>query len=244
MAVGCQPRVRDRRRVGGQMGMRIFARAVPSPPGDARPLPSLASGQRGRDRFGFRRRSGSSTPRRGAPTAPAPSGGAAFGGAGTVCAPGAGRGCMNQNGVETQTYLFPADRLIAYQLAKEALADIARLSTTWPGYLRDQAQRASSSALLNIAEGVPAGAQRGQAAALRHRAGQHRRGRGHGRRGSRAGVLAGRCAGRRQAAVSPTGRADRRAGPQLPAGPAVGAAAPSDRWPLTCAATRAGTPSR
>ena len=61
---------------------------------------------------------------------------------------------MNQNDIETRTYLFPAERLVAYQVAKEVLAEIARLSATWPAYLRDDGQRASSSVLLNIAEGA------------------------------------------------------------------------------------------
>lgn len=55
---------------------------------------------------------------------------------------------------EPQTYEFPADRLVAYRVAKDVLADVAILSERWSGHLRDQALRASESAMLNIAEGA------------------------------------------------------------------------------------------
>jgi four helix bundle protein len=60
---------------------------------------------------------------------------------------------MNQNISETH-FPFPADRLVAYQVAKEVLAEIARLARRWPANLRDQAERASTSAMLNVAEGA------------------------------------------------------------------------------------------
>ena len=68
--------------------------------------------------------------------------------------------------IESRTDHFPADRLIAYQIAKQVLAEVARLSTRWPAHLRDQAERACTSVLLNIAEG--ASQPRGTAAKRRH----------------------------------------------------------------------------
>ena len=73
---------------------------------------------------------------------------------------------MNQNNIETQTHAFPAERLVAYQVAKEVLGDIARLGSRWPAYLRDQAERASASVVLNVAEG--ASQPRGSGAKRRH----------------------------------------------------------------------------
>lgn len=61
---------------------------------------------------------------------------------------------MKPNTIETQTYAFPADRLVAYQVAKEVLGEVARLARRWPAHLRDQAERASASAVLNVAEGA------------------------------------------------------------------------------------------
>jgi four helix bundle protein len=49
---------------------------------------------------------------------------------------------------------FPADRLVAYQVAKEVLGEVVRLAATWNASLRDQAERAGESALLNVAEGA------------------------------------------------------------------------------------------
>ena len=66
---------------------------------------------------------------------------------------------MKQNNSETQTCFFPADRLVACRVAREVLADVAALTRRWHAALRDQALRASESAMLNIAEGAsqPAG---------------------------------------------------------------------------------------
>ena len=61
---------------------------------------------------------------------------------------------MNPNRTETQTYPFPAEKLVAYEVAKEVLAEIARLSARWPAHLKDDAQRASLSVMLNVAEGA------------------------------------------------------------------------------------------
>src|SRR5688572_10685895 len=51
---------------------------------------------------------------------------------------------------------FPAERLIAYQVAREVLVEVERLSRTWIGWaeLGDQARRASLSVLLNVGEGA------------------------------------------------------------------------------------------
>jgi len=49
------------------------------------------------------------------------------------------------------------DRLDAYRVARAVLADVVRLSDVWPhafASLADQARRAASSALLNLAEGA------------------------------------------------------------------------------------------
>lgn len=61
---------------------------------------------------------------------------------------------------------FPADRLVAYQVAKEVLAEVARIGGRWPASLRDQAERACGSVLLNVAEG--AARPRGSGAKRRH----------------------------------------------------------------------------
>ena len=48
-------------------------------------------------------------------------------------------------------------RLDAYRVARAVLADVVRLSDVWPhafASLADQARRAASSALLNLAEGA------------------------------------------------------------------------------------------
>ncbi len=60
---------------------------------------------------------------------------------------------MNHNLNETH-FAFPADRLVAYQVAKEVLAEVVRLAATWTASLRDQAERACESAMLNVAEGA------------------------------------------------------------------------------------------
>jgi len=47
-------------------------------------------------------------------------------------------------------------RLDAYKVAREVVADVARVSRDWRGWseLGDQARRAATSALLNLAEGA------------------------------------------------------------------------------------------
>jgi len=56
---------------------------------------------------------------------------------------------------------LPADRLLAYRVAREVLAEIARISRAWHGRasLRAQALDAAESAVLNLGEGAaqPAG---------------------------------------------------------------------------------------
>ncbi len=59
------------------------------------------------------------------------------------------------------SFFFPAERLAAYGLAREVLAEIARVSRSWHGRasLRSQALAAAESVVLNLAEGAaqPAG---------------------------------------------------------------------------------------
>src|SRR5678809_373431 len=72
---------------------------------------------------------------------------------------------MNQHD-DTKWY-FPAEKLEAYRVARELVCEVARVSEGWRGWaeLRDQAKAASSSAMLNIAEGA---AQRSPAVKRRH----------------------------------------------------------------------------
>ena len=59
------------------------------------------------------------------------------------------------------SFFFPAERLVAYQLAREVLAEVARVSRGWHGRaaLRAQALDAAESVVLNLGEGAaqPAG---------------------------------------------------------------------------------------
>ena len=63
---------------------------------------------------------------------------------------------------------FPAERLVAYGVAKEVLAQVAEVARCWRGFgeLRAQAVAAAQSAVLNLAEG--ASQPRGSAAKRRH----------------------------------------------------------------------------
>src|SRR5262245_48244997 len=67
-----------------------------------------------------------------------------------------------------RTWFFPAERLVAYRVAQEALAEVAALARGWSGFgeLRAQALAAAQSAVLNLAEG--ASQPRGSAAKRRH----------------------------------------------------------------------------
>jgi four helix bundle protein len=51
---------------------------------------------------------------------------------------------------------FPADRLLAYRVAREVLAEVARVSRGWRGRasLRAQALDAAESVVLNLGEGA------------------------------------------------------------------------------------------
>jgi four helix bundle protein len=51
---------------------------------------------------------------------------------------------------------FPAERLLAYRVAREVLAEVARLSAGWHGRgaLRAQALDAAESVVLNLGEGA------------------------------------------------------------------------------------------
>ncbi len=58
---------------------------------------------------------------------------------------------------------FPAERLLAYRVAREVLAEIARLSRGWHGRagLRSQALDAAESVVLNLGEGAAQPARSG-----------------------------------------------------------------------------------
>jgi len=51
---------------------------------------------------------------------------------------------------------FPADRLLAYRVAREVLAEVARVSRSWHGRasLRSQALDAAESVVLSLGEGA------------------------------------------------------------------------------------------
>jgi four helix bundle protein len=61
---------------------------------------------------------------------------------------------MNQH--DDKQWYFPAERLDAYRVARELVREVARVSENWRGWseLRDQAKAASTSAMLNLAEGA------------------------------------------------------------------------------------------
>jgi four helix bundle protein len=54
------------------------------------------------------------------------------------------------------SFYFPAERLLAYRVARELLAEIARVSRGWHGRasLRAQALDAAESVVLNLGEGA------------------------------------------------------------------------------------------
>jgi four helix bundle protein len=54
------------------------------------------------------------------------------------------------------TFFFPAERLLAYRVARELLAEVARVSRQWHGRasLRAQALDAAESVVLNLGEGA------------------------------------------------------------------------------------------
>ena len=58
---------------------------------------------------------------------------------------------------------FPAERLVAYRVAREVLAEVARLSRGWQGRagLRGQALDAAESVVLNLGEGAAQPARSG-----------------------------------------------------------------------------------
>jgi len=58
---------------------------------------------------------------------------------------------------------FPAERLLAYRVAREVLAEVARLSRGWHGRagLRSQALDAAESVVLNLGEGAAQPARSG-----------------------------------------------------------------------------------
>ena len=57
--------------------------------------------------------------------------------------------------VNTLSVVFPAERLIAYGVAKQLLVEVARVSEAWCGWreLREQARSAALSVFLNLSEG-------------------------------------------------------------------------------------------
>ena len=74
---------------------------------------------------------------------------------------------MKKTGSETfaspSVPYFPAERLLAYRVAREVLAEVARLSRGWHGRagLRSQALDAAESVVLNLGEGAAQPARSG-----------------------------------------------------------------------------------